>query len=310
MKYTVEEVRAEADFLSTYSRKPSQMLTAYADSIERAQAGVTDKVVQRVADELDELFAVEDAQEPAFLHDVRRILLAVWPSVPALAAQVDIHPKHGDMHDGCGGYWCDYVQAEYKKPGPITLHESNIVRYVKLGLMCDKCGVERPTAEPVAQPADSGRVGDGFKFDDDGIRLALDYSRNYATARPDISPTAKEHVMGLCDRLESLLSDRAALAAQGQSSASPAGVPERWVLVPARFGISKDAWEAAQFAFGGPGTGEDEEFMDCTAWIGEIENDDGSKTHGIHIQCDECPEEGSITLAEFAAAPPAPEGDA
>ena len=75
-------------------------------------------------------------------------------------------------------------------------------------------------------------------------------------------------------------------------------------VVPARFLIEKDAWEAAQFAFGGPGTGEGEEFMDCTAWVGDIENDDGSKTYGLHIQCDECPEEGSITLAEFKALQP------
>jgi hypothetical protein len=52
-----------------------------------------------------------------------------------------------------------------------------------------------------------------------------------------------------------------------------------------------------------PGTGDGEEFMDCTAWVGELEQDDGSKIHGLHLSCDECPEEGSITMAEFAAAP-------
>jgi hypothetical protein len=83
----------------------------------------------------------------------------------------------------------------------------------------------------------------------------------------------------------------------------PVKVPNGYALVPKSFLIEKDTWEAAQFAFGGPGTGDGEEFMDCTAWIGDIDNDDGSKTHGIHISCNECPEEGSITIAEFAAAP-------
>lgn len=82
-----------------------------------------------------------------------------------------------------------------------------------------------------------------------------------------------------------------------------ARVPDGWMLVPKMFGIPADAWHAAQFAFGGPGTGDDEPFMDCTAWIGELTGDEGEKIHGLHIWCDECPEEGSMTLAEFPAAP-------
>ncbi|RIA19023.1 hypothetical protein DFO63_4141 [Stenotrophomonas sp. AG209] len=80
-------------------------------------------------------------------------------------------------------------------------------------------------------------------------------------------------------------------------------VPAGFVLVPKQFGIPAEAWDAAAFAFGGPSTGEDQPFLDCTAWIGEITGDDGEKAHGLHISCDECPEEGSITLAEFAAPP-------
>lgn len=81
----------------------------------------------------------------------------------------------------------------------------------------------------------------------------------------------------------------------------PAG--GEWVMVPKHIHVSPDRWEAAQFAFGGPGSNADEPFYDCTLWVGEIENDDGSKTHGLHVSCDECPEEGSITLSEFPEAP-------
>lgn len=87
-----------------------------------------------------------------------------------------------------------------------------------------------------------------------------------------------------------------------------ARVLEGYMLVPKMFGIPADAWRAAQFAFGGPGTGDDEPFMDCTAWIGELTGDEGEKIQGLHIWCDECPEEGSITLAEFPAAPKRGEG--
>ncbi|OBR78775.1 hypothetical protein A7D35_02880 [Xanthomonas arboricola] len=91
-----------------------------------------------------------------------------------------------------------------------------------------------------------------------------------------------------------------------QQSAAPAAVPvvpPGWVLVPKQFGIPANAWDAAAFAFGGPSTGEGEPFLDCTAWIGETVGDEGEKTYGLHISCDECPEEGSITLAEFATHP-------
>lgn len=80
-----------------------------------------------------------------------------------------------------------------------------------------------------------------------------------------------------------------------------AGVPEGYVLVPEKIGVPAENWEAAQFAFGGPGTGEGEAFMDCTLWIGEITDDDGKLIHGLHVSCDECPEEGSITLSAFPA---------
>jgi len=79
-------------------------------------------------------------------------------------------------------------------------------------------------------------------------------------------------------------------------------MPDGFVMVPRKMFVEASAWEAASFAFGGPSTGEGEEYMDCTLWIGEIEGDDGQMTHGLHVSCDECPEEGSITLSEFAAA--------
>lgn len=116
-------------------------------------------------------------------------------------------------------------------------------------------------------------------------RLAL-VIRKHGTC----APLALDH---LSDSLEAAL------------SAAPAqAVPDGWVLVPAKFGISADAWESAQCAFGGQYVDvETQTFFDCTAWVGYIENDDGSKIHGLHISCDECPEEGSTTLSEFAAAP-------
>ena len=83
-----------------------------------------------------------------------------------------------------------------------------------------------------------------------------------------------------------------------------AGVLDGWRLVPEKFSISAKDFESAQFAFGGPGTGEDEPYLDCTAWIGDIADDDGNNTYGLHLSCDECPEEGSVTLSSFSAPTP------
>jgi len=46
------------------------------------------------------------------------------------------------------------------------------------------------------------------KYTTDEIRLSIDYSRNYATARPDTPAIVREHILGLCDRLQSLLDER------------------------------------------------------------------------------------------------------
>lgn len=63
------------------------MLTAYADSIERAQAGVTEDVVQRAVD----IFVGGNQYTSEHqCNRMRAALVAVWPSVPSLAAQADV----------------------------------------------------------------------------------------------------------------------------------------------------------------------------------------------------------------------------
>lgn len=98
------------------------------------------------------------------------------------------------------------------------------------------------------------------------------------------------------DRIEEL---EEALAARQPVGQIPAG----FLLVPEKFGIPADVWEGVEFVIGGPGTGEGEAYLDSTAWIGDLMQDDGSSIYGLHLSCDECPEEGSVTLAEFAAPP-------
>lgn len=95
-------------------------------------------------------------------------------------------------------------------------------------------------------------------------------------------------------------SDARALIERGRNAPGDAEeVADGFALVPTKMYVDADAWESASFAFGGPATGEGEAYRDCTLWVGEVEQDDGSKLHGLHVSCDECPEEGCITLAQF-----------
>lgn len=92
------------------------------------------------------------------------------------------------------------------------------------------------------------------------------------------------------------------VAAAPARARQPVGqIPAGFVLVPEKFGIPADVWEGVEFVIGGPGTGEGEAYLDSTAWIGDLIQDDGSSIYGLHLSCDECPEEGSVTLSEFTA---------
>lgn len=99
------------------------------------------------------------------------------------------------------------------------------------------------------------------------------------------------------------VSDRVATSYREQPKDPAPQIPEGMALVPQRIPVEGDAWKLAQASFGGPGTNSsfdpEEPFLDCTLYVGEIELDDGSKVHGLHVSCDECPEEGMITLSAF-----------
>lgn len=142
-----------------------------------------------------------------------------------------------------------------------------------------------------AQPSPGGQGG-------------LNYERMFVDACAALAEVSRE--LG-CDPeqggaepiLAAIAELREALAARQPMGHVPAG----FVLVPEKFGIPADVWEGVEFVIGGPGTGEGEAYLDSTVWIGDLMQDDGSSIYGLHLSCDECPEEGSVTLAEFAAAP-------
>lgn len=77
-------------------------------------------------------------------------------------------------------------------------------------------------------------------------------------------------------------------------------IPEGYVIVPQQMHLSADAMESLCFHCGDGGFAFGD-FTDGLLWVGDIENDDGTKTYGLNIATAEYPEEGSANISEFAA---------
>ncbi|MGC0872691.1 hypothetical protein WKG92_07310 [Pantoea agglomerans] len=77
-------------------------------------------------------------------------------------------------------------------------------------------------------------------------------------------------------------------------------IPEGYVIVPQQMHLSADAMESLCFHCGDGGFAFGD-FTDGLLWVGDIENDDGTKTYGLNITTAEYPEEGSANISEFAA---------
>jgi hypothetical protein len=71
-------------------------------------------------------------------------------------------------------------------------------------------------------------------------------------------------------------------------------VPEGFAIVPKSMQIDADTVEQVGYSLHSCG-----DYSGAVVWVGDIENDDGTETHGLHIANAECVEEGSLTLAEF-----------
>ncbi|HGH4612592.1 TPA: hypothetical protein ACJIWU_003265 [Enterobacter chengduensis] len=77
-------------------------------------------------------------------------------------------------------------------------------------------------------------------------------------------------------------------------------IPEGYVLVPQEMHLSSEAMEGICFHCG-DGDHNFGEFTDGTLFVGDVDYGDGKKVHGLHIATADYPEEGCVTICEFAA---------
>lgn len=170
-----------------------------------------------------------------------------------------------------------------------------------------------------------------FAYLADEVKAGLDYSRNFATAKPNIGSAEKEHILGLCNLLERLLAEHGqycrmfhwathdlcavgeALGIPGEEQKGGAAefieaieqlravqqqvIPTGYVLVPTQMHLDKEVIETLLFHVGRSGV--DDEYVDGILWVGETSDDEGNKAYGLNIACAECPEEGSSMLIEL-----------
>lgn len=90
-----------------------------------------------------------------------------------------------------------------------------------------------------------------------------------------------------------------AAIAEIYSRAIESVVPAGFVVVPERIELPAESMEGICFHCG-DGEHKFGAFTDGILFIGEVENDDGSKVYGIHIATADYPEEGCATICEFA----------
>lgn len=116
---------------------------------------------------------------------------------------------------------------------------------------------------------------------------------------------------GSCDPLDvmeqgdpNLIRAKRVLAAQPKGNVShPAEQTsgDGVAAIPSSFLISKKALEGIHYMCGGDEDGDeiDDRWCEGMAWIGHLENGDGTSTYGLHLHNADYPEEGSITIAQF-----------
>lgn len=86
-----------------------------------------------------------------------------------------------------------------------------------------------------------------------------------------------------------------------QSHAQPVPVPKGYSLVPNRMSFDLEAM-GRLCALTGESLNEDE-FGECTLWVGETHDDNGKTFHGLNASLADYPEEGALPIIEFQ--PPA-----
>lgn len=85
--------------------------------------------------------------------------------------------------------------------------------------------------------------------------------------------------------------------AEFRPASNPAPIPEGFSLVPKFMTLDLEAMERLVCMTGD--SLKEEEFGECTLWVGETEGDNGETFYGLNASLTEYPEEGALPVIEF-----------
>ncbi|EHF9046823.1 hypothetical protein J4K79_004378 [Salmonella enterica] len=85
------------------------------------------------------------------------------------------------------------------------------------------------------------------------------------------------------------------------AAARASAIPDGYVLVPQQIFLEPSDIELICSQCGDGHESGYGDFTDGLLWVGNIQRDDGSIVHGLHISSADYTEEGGVTVCEFAA---------
>lgn len=139
----------------------------------------------------------------------------------------------------------------------------------------------------------------GLAAENAALKHALEWL--YETVSSDIVSIPDEKYSAVTNAAQALSEapNTDAALAEMRNDARASVIPEGFVLVPQQIFLDASDIESicSQCGDGGPNYGD---FSDGLLWVGDIQKDDGSIVHGLHISSADYPEEGGITICEFA----------
>ncbi|MCE9872427.1 hypothetical protein LZ667_13655 [Hafnia alvei] len=90
-------------------------------------------------------------------------------------------------------------------------------------------------------------------------------------------------------------------SAPAQPVSEPYKLPDGWVMVPQQIFLDASDIESICSQCGDGHKSGYGDFTDGLLWVGDIQCDNGTIMHGLHISSSDYQEEGGLTLAEFKA---------
>ncbi|HHN5367028.1 TPA: hypothetical protein ACQ8UR_003897 [Escherichia coli] len=94
-----------------------------------------------------------------------------------------------------------------------------------------------------------------------------------------------------------------ALLAEAEEKGRREAIPDGYALVPKNIYLDASDIESICSMCGDGNQNGYGAYTDGHLWVGDIQDDDGSVSHGLHISTGDYTEEGGVTLYEFPAHP-------